>query len=152
MISEEILVGMGITPIQNDPNASGIVIPEERSHKQRNYAFCANPACAENGQEFRFEIEHTLSPCPKCGANKPPLIGMVAKVHLMISDRMGPFEGIGGLRYRIACDTKGTREGVSTVTNHELGTDDRSVCNCIDCLKQADRLNVPAKSGISLFG
>jgi hypothetical protein len=139
-----------IKPVPFNPNASGVVIPDERSTKQKQFAFCANPECAENGEEFEWEIAHSLSPCPKCGACKPPMVGIKAKVHLMIRDRMGPFEGVGGLRYRIACDTQSKRHGISTLTNHEVGTDDRSVCNCIDCLIEANKINAPARSGIQL--
>lgn len=129
-------------PLPYDTTASGIVLPDERSHKQRHFAFCANPACRVNGQEFRFEIEHSLVPCPKCGANKPPYVGMLAKIHLSIPDPNGRFEGVGGLKYRIACDTKNSREVISTLTNHELATGDRSVCNCEDCLKVVFKKNI----------
>ena len=128
---------------------NGIAIPEERTHKQRNYAFCANIECAENGQEFRFEIENTLMPCPKCGATKPPMVGMLAKTHLLVRDRKGHIEGYGGLRYRIACDTENKRHRISTLTNHELATGDRTICNCIDCLTEANRINA-GSAGYSL--
>lgn len=120
---------------------NGIAIPEERTHKQRNYAFCANPECVEDGHEFRFEIENTLMPCPKCGATKPPMVGMLAKTHLLVRDRKGHIEGASGLRYRIACDTENKRHRISTLTNHELATGDRTICNCIDCLTEANRIN-----------
>ena len=105
---------------------NGIAIPEERTHKQRNYAFCANIECAENGQEFRFEIENTLMPCPKCGATKPPMVGMLAKTHLLVRDRKGHIEGQGGVRYRIACDTENKRHRISTITNHARATGERT--------------------------
>lgn len=133
----------------------GIILPDERSSKQRNYAFCENHECREinksTGQmdRFHFEVEHSIFCCPKCGANKPPIVGMLAKVHLMVRDKLGEFEGAGGLRYRIACD-KG-RGHISTLTNHEAGTDDLSVVTCEDCLEEARRLNAPAQSGLKTF-
>jgi hypothetical protein len=141
---------MNIDPIPIDHSSSGIAIPSERSIKQRQYAYCANPQCAVGGKEFTFEVEHSYFCCPKCGANKPPLVGMLAKIHLMVQDRNGTFEGIGGLRYRIACDTAHQREHVSTLTNHEMGTADRTVCNCQDCLAATD----PSlqKTGLLIIG
>ena len=141
---------MKIDPIEIERSSSGIAIPDERTIKQRNFAYCQNPACAEGGKEFTFEVEHSYFCCPKCGANKPPLVGMIAKIHLMIPDRLGEFEGIGGLRYRIACDTKNKRGHISTVKNHEMGTGDKSVCNCVDCMAAAE--SSPEKSGILIFG
>jgi hypothetical protein len=138
-----------IQPLKTAPT-NGIAIPGERTHKQRNYAFCANPECAEDGQEFRFEIEHTLMPCPKCGATKPPFVGMLAKTHLLVRDRKGHIEGTGGLRYRIACDTQNKRHRISTITNHELATGERDICNCIDCLTEANRINAGSVAGYSL--
>ncbi|AMV31330.1 hypothetical protein VN12_04380 [Pirellula sp. SH-Sr6A] len=124
-----------IKPLPNATTNSGIVIPNERTHKQPNFAFCANPKCAENGLEFRFQIEDTLMPCPKCGATHAPLVGMLAKTHLLVQDRMGHLVGSGGLRYRIACDTENKRHVISTPENHELATGDRRIANCLDCLK-----------------
>ena len=128
---------------------NGIAIPEERTHKQRNYAFCANIECAENGQEFRFEIENTLMPCPKCGATKPPMVGMLAKTHLLVRDRKGHIEGQGGLCFHDAAATENKRHRISTLTNHELATGDRTICNCIDCLTEANRINA-GSAGYSL--
>lgn len=128
---------------------NGIAIPGERTHKQRNYAFCANPECAEDGQEFRFEVEHTLMPCPKCGATEAPFVGMLAKTHLLVRDKLGHIKGTGGLRYRIACDTENKRYSISTATNHELATGERNICNCIDCLTEANKINA-GSTGYSL--
>ncbi len=137
-------------PIGHDSTASGIVLPETRSHKQRNFAYCNNPECAEAGLEFRFEIEQTLVPCPKCGATKAPMVGMLAKTHLLVRDRKGKLAGIGGLTYRLACDTENKRDSISSIHNHELGTGDRTIANCIDCLVQADRQNVGLVTGHTL--
>lgn len=136
-----------IKPLGHDTTASGIVLPETRSHKQRNFAYCNNPECAENGLEFRFEIDQTLVPCPKCGATKAPMVGMLTKTHLVIRDKKGKLEGASGLRYRIACDTENKRDFISTLHNHELGTGDRNTANCIDCLIEADRQNVGLVTG-----
>lgn len=141
---------MNLEPIPIDHSSSGIAIPSERSIKQRQFAFCSNAQCAVGGKEFTFEVEHSYFCCPKCGANKPPLVGMLAKIHLMVQDRNGPFEGIGGIRYRIACDTGIEREHVSTLTNHEMGTGDKDCCNCVDCLAIAEKEFRPA--GILIYG
>lgn len=134
---DDIAIAQSARPLPMATSSSGIVIPNERTHKQKNYAFCCNPACAEEGQEFRFEIENTLSPCPKCGAYEAPMVGILAKVHLLVTDRNGPIKGQGGIRYRIACDHTGKRNYISTETNHELATGDRKTANCLDCLKVA---------------
>lgn len=139
-----------INPLGHDQSASGIVIPETRSRKQRNFAFCCNPECSEMGLEFRFEIQDTLVPCPKCGATKAPLVGMLAKTHLIVRDKRGQLEGAGGLRYRLACDTENKRGSISTIHNHELATGDRTIANCLDCLVQADRENVGLTTGNAL--
>lgn len=141
-----------IKPLPMATSKSGVVIPTERSHKQRNYAFCANPACAETndaGQkvEFRFEIEDTLCPCPKCGANEAPIVGILAKTHLLLQDKAGHIRGAGGIRYRIACDRKNERHYISTASNHELATGERSVANCLDCLA----LSTPAVTATAMF-
>jgi hypothetical protein len=137
----------GIKPLPNQRTDAGIVIPETRSTKQRNFAYCSNPECAENGLEFRFEVEHTLVPCPKCGATKAPMVGMLAKVHLLVRDKRGPLEGASGLRYRVACDPSGKRATISTMHNHELATDDRGTANCLDCLIAADKANAEQFTG-----
>lgn len=142
---------IAIEPLPHDSNTSGIVLPEERSTKQRHYAFCANPACRENGQEFRFEIDQTLVPCPKCGATQAPMVGMLCKTHLLIRDKSGPFAGSSGLRYRMACDPQRKRHHLSTITNHEAFTDDRSICNCEDCLIEANKVNADAIGGIAIL-
>jgi hypothetical protein len=136
-----------IKPLPMKQTSAGIVIPNERSIKQRNFAFCRNPECAEEGCEFRFEVEHTLNPCPKCGADRAPFVGMLAKIHLLVRDRKGPLVCAGGLRYRMACDTEYKRGSISTTENHELGSGAREVCNCVDCLVQADKINVGEYTG-----
>lgn len=123
-----------IKPLPMATSDAGIVIPDERTHKQRNFAFCANPECAENGMEFRFEIQQTLVPCPKCGACQAPMVGLLAKTHLLVRDPKGHIVGQGGLRYRIACDHDNKRHYISTIHNHELATADRPTANCLDCL------------------
>lgn len=140
-----------IEPIVHQHGSSGMVLPAERSIKQRNFAYCANPQCAENGREFHFEVEHDLFCCPKCGANRPPVVGMLAKIHLIVQDPRGQFEGVGGIRYRIACDTGKKRESVSTITNHEVGTGDITACNCVDCLAEAKKINAANKTGLLIY-
>lgn len=142
---------VAIEPLPPEQKTSGIVLPDERSCKQKHYAFCANPDCRENGQEFRFQIEQTLVPCPKCGATDPPMVGMLCKTHLLIRDKSGPFAGASGLRYRMGCDPQRKRHHLSTITNHEAFTDDRTICNCEECLIEADRVNAEAISGTAIF-
>ena len=102
----------------------------------------------KHGQKFSlFEIEQTLLPCPKCGATRAPMVGMLAKTHLLLRDKKGNFEGASGLRYRIGCDPENKRTVISTTENHELATGDRQIANCIDCLAQADKHNVGWQTG-----
>jgi hypothetical protein len=130
--------------------SNGVHIPAERSIKQRQFAYCTNPECRENGAEYHWEIKHDWTCCPKCGANQAPMVGILAKIHLMVRDKTGPLQGNGGLRYRLACDTKKNREGISTLTNYEVATDQKEVCNCQDCLIEAMKLNVGPRSGIAI--
>lgn len=146
--SEEITrILAGIKPLPMATSDAGIVIPETRSHKQRNFAFCSNPECAENGLEFRFEIQDTLMPCPKCGACRAPMVGILAKTHYLVRDKLGHLEGASGLRYRIACDVENKRYSISTPENHELATGDRQTANCLDCLIEADKKNIGLYTG-----
>jgi len=123
-----------IKPLPMATSDAGIVIPDERTTRQRNFAFCSNPECSEHGMEFRFEIQNDLVPCPKCGACQAPMVGILAKTHLLVRDPMGHIVGQGGLRYRIGCDVENKRHVISTIYNHELATSDRATANCLDCL------------------
>ena len=98
--------------------------------------------------EFRFEIQNDLVPCPKCGACQAPMVGILAKTHLLVRDPKGHIVGQGGLRYRIGCDIENKRHHISTIYNHELATSDRATANCLDCL-----VEVPQnyRTGFSIY-
>lgn len=123
--------------------------PADRTCKQPVRAYCANPQCwemAERGR-FEFEVEHGEVTCPKCGANEPPMIGLLVLVHLLLPDPRGPINGAGGIRYRIACDEH--RAYLATTTNKEAATGAVEAANCGQCLKVASKLGV-AVSGRQL--
>jgi hypothetical protein len=150
--SEEITrILAGIKPLPMATTDAGIVIPNSRCQKKRNFAYCSNPECAESRDgvryEFRFEIEDSLRPCPKCGACRAPMVGILAVTHYLIRDKSGHLEGASGLRYRIACDVENKRHEISTPENHELATGDRGTANCVECLIEADRANVGLYTG-----
>lgn len=121
---------------------SGIIIPDDRSIKQQSFGVCMNPQCREKStdERFTFVVDDDLFCCPKCGANKPPMVGLLAQVHFLIPDRNGPVEGVGGLRYRLACDDK--RAYLATATNQEAATGELAAVNCPGCLKVAGELKI----------
>lgn len=120
----------------------GIIIPEDRCGKQPSFGVCMNPACREKNtdERFIFPVEHDHFACPKCGANKGPMAGLLAQIHLLIPDRHGPIEGVGGLRYRLACNS--TRAYLATHTNQEAATGELAAANCPGCLAEADKLKI----------
>lgn len=120
-------------------------MPEDRVVSQPATGFCRNPQCAVNGQEFTFPVEHDLFACPKCGANKAPMVGVMVLTHLLIPHERGPIEGGGGLRYVIGCDDE--RAYLATVTNLEAATDNVEVANCPGCLAKAEQLGIKQASG-----
>lgn len=111
-----------------------ITVPEDRSLKQPAVAFCRNPACRDRSdKEFNFVIEHNHPVCPKCGADREPMIGMLVLTHWLMPHPDGPIIGRGGIRYAIACDQH--RAYLATATNMEAVTDNRSIVNCPGCLE-----------------
>lgn len=121
---------------------SGIVIPGDRTVKQRSFGVCMNRACLEKNtdERFTFQVENDHFACPKCGADKPPLVGMLALIHFLIPDKTGPLEGAGGLRYRFGCDS--TRAYMATHTNQEACSGQIEAVNCIGCLQEAQKLKL----------
>ncbi len=124
---------------------SGILLPQDRTQKQVVRGYCYNPECrnhyvdeahpdwrVQDGR-FEFEVENDHFQCPKCGANKGPMVGALVLIHLLTRDKMGPIEGEGGLRYKIACDAK--RAYLATFTNLEAVSTAIEVANCPGCLK-----------------
>lgn len=97
--------------------------------------FCRNPECRENGREFEFQVEHDNFSCPKCGADRAPMIGLLVLTHLLVRNDQGPIIGSGGLRWSLACDEE--RAYLATVTNKEAATDNAKVANCPGCLQVA---------------
>lgn len=131
---------------------AGIVIPEDRTTKQPVIGRCYNPACKErsDAEGFEFQTEHDLFACPKCGANKQPVVFLLVLTHLLIPDQAnGPIVGQGGLQYRLGCDSK--RAYLATVTNQEAASGDKSVVNCPGCLAEASKLRVPAVAGHAIY-
>lgn len=111
-------------------NNEKISVPEDRTLKQPTRAFCRNPECSTNGR-FEFDFEHDNPACPKCGANRQPMVGMIVLTHLLIRNKKGVIEGEGGLRYSLACDEP--RAYLATVTNLEAATDNVVLANCAGC-------------------
>ena len=109
-----------------------VLIPEDRTLKTPSRGFCRNPECQEPGtSRFEFTVEHAEIECPKCKANRSPMIGLLSLTHLLVLDPQGMVEGELGKRYKIACDT--TRAYLATLTNAEAATDNIDVYNCPGC-------------------
>lgn len=111
---------------------SGLVIPTDRTTKQPVKAICRNPECAGDRTYFEFEAQHDRFCCPKCGANRPPMIDLLVLTHLLVKNKNGPIEGESGIRWQIACDTR--RAYLATATNLEAATTAKEVANCPGCL------------------
>lgn len=129
---------------------SGIVIPEDRTTKQQSFGVCMNIECREvsTDERFTFPVNDDHFCCPKCGADKPPMVGMLAMVHLLIRAKEGPIEGMGGLRYRLACDS--VRSYLATHTNQEAATGEIAAVNCVGCLAEAEKLKIKQPAGFAM--
>lgn len=121
---------------------SGIVIPGDRSVKQQAWGVCMNIPCREKStdERFTFPLDHDHLACPKCGADKPPMVGLLSLIHFLVPDAKGPIEGMGGLRYRLACDSM--RAYLATHTNQEAATGELAAANCLGCLAEAEKLKL----------
>lgn len=129
--------------------ANKVFVPNDR--KGQPYGFCVNPECLESGeQRFEFPIENGDVVCPKCGADRTPMIGLLVVTHLLVRDKAGPVVGNGGLKFRIACDTTGKRTHLATITNQEAATGDYRSCNCMPCLQAATVRNELTVSGYEM--
>ncbi len=128
---------------------TGIAMPHDRTCKQQALAVCFNPECRSEPDDtcFEFTVENDHFACPKCGANKAPLVDLRTLTHLLIRDRAGLIVGEGGLQFKIACDPK--RRHLATMTNEEAATDQRSVANCPQCLASVPVNFLP--TGYQLF-
>lgn len=120
-------------------------IPADRTIKQPAAGFCRNPECSEENGEFHFVVEHDHFVCPKCKADRAPMIGSLVLTHLMIRNEAGPILGEGGLRYALGCDMK--RAYLATMTNEEAATDNPKVANCPGCLERAESLGIKTNMG-----
>lgn len=128
---------------------SGIALPDDRTIAQPSIGFCRNPQCREvSNQEFTFAVEHGWFSCPKCGANKPPMVGLLTLTHLLTPDKQGPILGDSGIRYKIACATK--RAYLATATNQEAATDNPAFVNCLGCVEQIRKLNIKQPIGMAI--
>jgi hypothetical protein len=112
---------------------SGIVIPRDRTDKQPPTGYCLNPECQVDNQRYEFEVKHDRFACPKCGASKPPIVGLLVLTHWFVPAKNGPIEDGGGLRFKLACDDK--RAYLATFTNLEAATKVLDLVNCPGCLK-----------------
>lgn len=120
---------------------SAVVMPADRSTKNPATGFCRNPKCQEQlGELFRFPIEHAHVSCPKCGANRTPMVGVFALVHLVLPLEGGKIRGAGGISLSLACDPD--RDYLATRTNNEAASDDIEAVNCPQCIANAKKLGI----------
>lgn len=118
-----------------------VTIPADRTLKQPKFAFCRNPQCREvSDKEFTFRVDHDNFACPKCGADRDPMIGLLVITHLLIPKPDGPVKGSGGRRFAIACDLR--RAYLATATNEEAVTDNARLINCPGCQAAVEKLNI----------
>lgn len=110
-----------------------IVIPNDRTTKQRARGYCLNPQCFVSSEDSRFEfsVEHDRFCCPKCGANTAPLVGLLVLTHWLLPAADGPLVGHMGMRYRLACDSR--RAYMATRTNLEATTSELAQVTCEGC-------------------
>ncbi len=127
------------------------IVPQDRTCKQPARGYCMNPLCMEKrGERFEFDTEHSPVVCPKCKADKSPLVGVLVLIHFLYHDPAGgPITGSDGMDYRVACDTE--RAYLATVTNQEAASGDISVVNCAGCLKAAKDKKLAKVQGWALF-
>ena len=124
-------------------------VASDRTTKQMARGFCRNPECQDKpGEQFEFDVEHDHFACPKCGADRPPMIGLLTLTHLLLRNEQGPILGTGGLRYALGCDSK--RAYLATHSNNEAATGDIEVANCPGCLARAESLGLKKNQGWAL--
>ncbi len=129
---------------------SKVFIPEDRTQKQPVTCICRNPECLESSEDehFKFTTEHSQIACPKCGADRAPMVAVLALVHFLTRDPKGPIVGYGGLKYAFACAEK--RAYLATMTNQEAATGDIRSVNCPGCLKAAADRKLAPLAGFSM--
>lgn len=120
---------------------SSVVMPRDRTNKQPARGFCRNPQCREEAQaDFTFEIRHAHVACPKCGANRSPMVGVFVITHLLLPVKGGPLRGSDGRSYALVCDDK--RAYTATHSNLEAASGDIEVVNCPQCVDNAKKLGI----------
>lgn len=117
-----------------------VAVPLDRTEKQPVVAICRNPECSVDGRHHEFFVINDHFACPKCGADREPLVTLKVLIHLLVSHPQGPIIGQGGKRWCIACDSE--RAYLATVTNKEAATDQHTIANCPTCLARAKELGV----------
>lgn len=129
---------------------SKLIIPSDRTNKQPVTCICRNPECLESSDKphFEFQAEHENIVCPKCGADRSPMVAMLALVHFLHREKNGPIVGMGGLRYRLACEEK--RAYLATVTNQEAATGEFAHVNCPGCTKAAIEKKLVPLTGFAM--
>jgi hypothetical protein len=127
-----------------------VIVPDDRTQKQPVHCFCRNPACREKPTDpwFIFQAENDTPACPKCKADKIPIVGMLTLTHILIPDASGKVEGAEGTRWRIGCDS--ARAYLATTTNNEAATSIPSVVNCPGCIVAIEKLGIRKDSGKKL--
>lgn len=131
---------------------SKVIIPGDRCEHQPVRAFCCNVECLNSSSDkrFEFDVEHEEVACPKCGATEAPMIGVLSLVHFLHRNPAGKINGMGGLKYQLACDEK--RVTLATHTNLEAATDQLSAVNCPGCLTAAKEKKLKDKQGLVVTG
>ncbi len=122
-----------------------IIVPSDRTTKQPARGYCLNAACRGTSERFEFETEHSPVVCPKCKADKTPMVGLLVLIHFLYPNPDGELIGDGGLRYSLACDDM--RSILATATNQEAASGEFSVVNCPGCMKNAVEKKLAKVSG-----
>lgn len=124
---------------------TGIAIPTDRTNKQPVRAYCRNPQCRDRSDKiFEFNVENDRFACPKCGANRDPMVGLYVLTHLLMQKKGGPIQG-RYFQYIVACDEK--RAYLATQTNLEAVTDNPTIANCPGCLKKIEEQKITETIG-----
>ncbi len=118
-------------------------VPVDRTEKQPVIAICRNPECREDGKQFEFFVTDDHFCCPKCGANREPMLALKVLIHLLVPHPQGPIQGQGGKKFVIACDDR--RAYLATVTNKEAATGSPLLANCPTCIERAKQIGVIKK-------
>lgn len=100
---------------------------------------CTNPECIQTDEERKNHYVRFVSEkpkCPRCTQEGPPVIKLLALVHLLLPDPKGKIQG-QYKRWRIACDKD--RDYLALTDNNEAATDVPAAANCPGCIKAAPK-------------